>query len=154
MLHCDYMVGAPDPNKSKDNVIMADPRLLVVANVLLGYTGECCCHEGYTGRKLIDPECTYHSVPNDEAAADIIAALDGMGQEPEKPAPLWNIFLFDPQRKYGDYMVSLQARTMEEAEAQALLIHPGSSIAHPTTASPYAPVPWSQAWGGMQSVIR
>lgn len=122
---------------------MVDPRLLVISNELRAYTGDCICDVAYTGRNLIDPQCSYHIVPNEEAAADIIKALDAMNGEPQSPAPLWNVFLFDPQRKYGDYMVSLQARTSEEAEAQALAIHPGSSIAHPTTVSPYAPVPKS-----------
>jgi hypothetical protein len=141
---------------------MVDPRLKVIANVLLGYTGECTCHEGYTGRNLIDPECSYHTVPNEEAAADIVAALDAMSKEQDQPAPLWNVFLFDPQRKYGDHMVSVQALTANEAEAEALANNPGSSIAHPTARSPYAPVPETpqhqdehgQVWGGMYSVVR
>jgi hypothetical protein len=145
---------------------MVDPRLKVIANVLLGYTGECTCHEGYTGRNLIDPECTYHSVPNEEAAADIIDALDGMGKAhsaaQEQPDSLWNVFLYDAQRKYGDHMVTVKARTLEAAETTALATNPGSSIAHPTALSPYAPVPTmtesrieaAHTWGGMQGVIN
>lgn len=130
--------------KSKDSVIMADPRLTVIAKALRDYTGECTCDEAYTGRKLEDPNCQYHIVPNEEAAADIIAALDAMGKEKDQPAPLWNVFLYDPQRKYGDYMVIVQAQTAEEAEAKALTGNPGASIAHPTAPSPYSPVPEHQ----------
>lgn len=43
------------------------------ARVLLGYTGACVCHEGYTGRNLIDPDCRYHDVPP-EAAKEILEA--------------------------------------------------------------------------------
>lgn len=141
---------------------MKDPRLLVIANVLLGYTGECTCYEGYTGRNLIDPECSYHTVPNEEAAADIVAALDAMGKLEPVTSVRWNVFLYDPQRKYGDYMVTVKALTHEEAEIEALTGNPGSSIAHPTERSVYASVPENpqtqiehgQNWGGMQSVIN
>lgn len=50
------------------------------AKVLLGYTGACVCHEAYTGRNLIDPDCRYHDVPPEvakellEAAAPYIRA--------------------------------------------------------------------------------
>lgn len=27
---------------------------------LLGFTGECTCHEMYTGRSLHDPDCQFH----------------------------------------------------------------------------------------------
>lgn len=145
---------------------MDDPRLLVIANVLRGYTGDCACDTAYTSRRLIDPQCQYHNVPNDEAAADIVEALDAMGKAQsaaqEQPDSLWNVFLYDAQRKYGDYMVTVKARTVESAEATALATHPGSSIAHPSTLSPYAHVPTKteaciegvRTWGGMHGVIN
>lgn len=43
------------------------------ARVLLGYTGACVCHEAYTGRNLIDPDCRYHDVPP-EVAKEILEA--------------------------------------------------------------------------------
>ena len=43
------------------------------AKVLLGYTGACVCHEAYTGRNLIDPDCRYHDVPP-EVAKEILEA--------------------------------------------------------------------------------
>lgn len=133
-----------------------DPRLAVIAKALRDYTGECTCDEAYTGRNLIDPQCVYHLVPNEEAAADIIAALDAMGQEDAAPQeqidPMWNVFLHDPQRKYHDYMVTVQARTVTEAETKALAANTGASIAHPAEPSPYAPVPKSTTWDGVQSI--
>jgi len=120
---------------------MEDPRLKVIANELRGYTGDCICHEAYTSRRMVDPHCSYHIVPNEEAAADIIAALDAMnGKAPDEPQSMWNVFLHDTQRKYGDYMVTVRAETVTAAEAKALAEHPGSSIAHPTALSPYPPV--------------
>lgn len=44
-------------------------------SVLLGYTGGCTCHEGYSGRNLIDPECTYHDVPPEVVRLILEAAL-------------------------------------------------------------------------------
>lgn len=132
--------------KSKDSVIMADPRLTVIAKALRDYTGECTCDEAYTGRKLEDPHCQYHIVPNEEAAADIIKALDAMGTTPvDQPESKWNVFLFNAERKYGDYMVTVDAITKEDAEVKALAGNLGSSIAHPTALSAYNPIPESQA---------
>jgi hypothetical protein len=61
-------------------MMISDKAVEAAAKVLLGYTGGCACHEGYTGRNLIDPDCRYHDVPPEaarellEAAAPIIAA--------------------------------------------------------------------------------
>lgn len=48
--------------------------LYAAQDALLGYTGECACHEGYSGRNLIDPECRYHDVPPEAARAILEAA--------------------------------------------------------------------------------
>ena len=118
---------------------MVDTRLKIIADVLRGYTGECICHEGYAGRNLVDPDCTYHLVPNEEAAADIIAALDKAA--PEVPEdnfpPIWNVFLFDPNNKYGDVVTHGYGDTAEEAERDALSRHPGTSVARESVLSPY-----------------
>lgn len=133
---------------------MEDPRLKIIAKVLCGYTGECVCHEGYKGRNLIDPECVYHQVPNEEAAADIITALDAMERDDaaeEHDVPMWNVFLHDPERKYQDHMVTVQARDRAEAESKALAENEGSTIAHPAQVSPYS-LGQRAEWGGIQGI--
>lgn len=134
---------------------MEDPRLKIIAKVLCGYTGECTCDKAYTGRNLIDPHCVFHLVPNEEAAADIIAALDAMegegGASQELEEPKWNVFLHNPARKYQDYMVTVQARTGAEAEAKALSENDGAAIAHPAQVSPYSLAAITE-WDGVQSI--
>lgn len=53
-------------------------RVEAAAKELNGYTGDCRCHEGYTSRRLIDPDCCYHEVPNHEAAVDMLKAADAI----------------------------------------------------------------------------
>lgn len=55
------------------------------ARVLLGYTGACVCHEGYTGRNLIDPDCRYHDVPPEVAKEILEAAASHMLAEAWQP---------------------------------------------------------------------
>lgn len=123
-----------DPVPASEGKTVEDPRLAAIANVLRGYTGDCNCHEGYTCRQLIDPDCGYHLVPSEEAAKDIIEALDNMGKEPKEyaPVPVWNVFLYDPSSKYGDRVLAVHAHTVEEAEKTSLAQNPGCTIAHPT----------------------
>jgi len=45
---------------------------------LLSYTGGCVCHEGYTRRNLIDPDCVYHDVPPEVATLILQAAAPYM----------------------------------------------------------------------------
>lgn len=52
--------------------------------VLLGYTGGCVCHEGYTGRNLLDPDCVYHDVPPEVATLILEAAAQHMLAAPER----------------------------------------------------------------------
>jgi hypothetical protein len=146
---------------------MEDPRLKVIVNELRGYTGDCICDEAYTSRRLIDPSCSYHIVPNEEAAADILAALDAMNNDaPEEaakqPATKWNVFLHDPDRKYGDYMVTVPADTAADAEHKALTSNPNAELAHPTALSVYGSAPEAGQgkvnpalqWGGLNGVLR
>lgn len=148
--------------------MMDDPRLKVIANELRGYTGDCTCDVAYTSRRLIDPSCSYHIVPNEEAAADILAALDAMNNdapeeaEEKQPATKWNVFLHDPDRKYGDYMVTVHAATAADAEHKALTSNPNAELAHPTALSVYASAPEAGhrkanpalQWGGLNGVLR
>lgn len=53
-------------------------RVEAAAKELNGYTGDCRCHEGYTSRRLIDPDCCYHEVPNHEVAVDMLKAADSV----------------------------------------------------------------------------
>lgn len=59
--------------KQKESQVIPAEAVEAAARVLLGYTGACVCHEGYTGRNLIDPDCRYHDVPP-EAAKEILEA--------------------------------------------------------------------------------
>ena len=145
---------------------MIDPRLKIIADELRGYTGDCICDEAYTSRRLVDPSCSYHIVPNEEAAADIIAALDAMEKAKETttelPASKWNVFLHDPERKYGDHFVTVTAATAKEAEEEALAQNPGATIAHETVRSPYIVPSEDQTatnsnqlqWGGLNGVLN
>lgn len=148
---------------------MVDPRLKIIADELRGYTGDCICDEAYTSRRMIDPSCSYHIVPNEEAAADIIAALDAMEAAKKPPedttAPTtekWNVFLHDPDRRYGDHYVTVTAATAEEAEQEALSQNPGATITHETVRSPFSDVPEAQEvmdrtkleWGGLNGVLN
>ena len=58
--------------------MIPDAAVQAVAAVLLGYTGGCTCHEGYSGRNLIDPECSYHDVPPEVARLILEAAAPHM----------------------------------------------------------------------------
>lgn len=64
------------------NQVIPAQAVEAAAMVLLGYTGACVCHEAYTGRNLIDPDCCYHDVPP-EAAREMLEAaaphMLGMG---------------------------------------------------------------------------
>lgn len=120
---------------------MTDARLDIIAKVLRGYTGDCACYEGYSSRNLVDPDCAYHLVPSEEAAAEIIAALDKAGPfvPEENFPPIWNVFLFDPAN--GDLVTHGYGDTAAAAEQDALSRHPGASIARETVLSPYGGQP-------------
>jgi hypothetical protein len=53
--------------------VIPDEAVEAATRVLLGYTGGCVCHEGYTVRNLTDPDCRYHDVPP-EVAREILEA--------------------------------------------------------------------------------
>ena len=73
--------------------------------VLLGYTGGCTCHEGYSGRNLIDPECSYHDVPPEVARLILEAAAPHMAARDEaKLAAI--IVLLDPLERVTGWMAT------------------------------------------------
>lgn len=82
-----------DDADKRSHRVIPEAAVGAAAKVLLGYTGACVCHEGYSGRDLIDPDCRYHDVPPEvareilEAAAPHIesAMLEAGWQVPEKP---------------------------------------------------------------------
>lgn len=61
-----------------NNHVIPAEAVEVAQATLLAYTGGCVCHEGYTGRNLIDPGCVYHDVPPEVATRILEAAAPHM----------------------------------------------------------------------------